>query len=241
MTILTRKYFDRYRRPCDLRPARPQTALHPGFTLIELMVAVSILALIFVMLAGSFHAVATGKVNAEARIATADEARHILWQMGNEVRGSVQTMFGPPSIVLIQGQGRMENNLPLDSLMVSTLDPGHRRSLEDFGPEDTVSYTTAPNPDQRGWFLLTRTQRSSLLNANNGGLGVSTVIADNLLSLHLRYFDGNIWSESWNSASLPPQRQLPQAVMIDMVLAQSNGAPFPSSTMVTLPMAFNQW
>ncbi len=33
-----------------------------GFTLIEMMLAVAILALILVMLAGSFHAVATGKV-----------------------------------------------------------------------------------------------------------------------------------------------------------------------------------
>jgi hypothetical protein len=34
---------------------------------------------------------------------------------------------------------------------------------------------------------------------------------------------------------------LPQAVMIDLVLAQPNGAPLPLSTVVTLPMAFNQW
>ncbi|HZP45553.1 MAG TPA: prepilin-type N-terminal cleavage/methylation domain-containing protein [Candidatus Binataceae bacterium] len=223
------------------RQRRGGPRLAPAFTLIELMVAIAILALIFVMLADSFHAVATGKVNAEARIATAEQGRHILWQMSNELRGSVQTLFGPPSIVLILGQGRMENNVPLDDLSFSTIDPGHRRSIEDFGAEDTITYTTARNPNQRGWFILTRTQRSSLLSSGEGGPGVSLELADNLLSLHFRYFDGNIWNESWNSGSLPPQRQLPQAVMIDLVLAQPNGAPLPLSTVVTLPMAFNQW
>lgn len=218
-----------------------QRSMAPGFTLIELMVAVSILALIFVMLAGSFHAVATGKVNAEARIATSDEGRHILWQMSNEIRGTVQTLFGPPSVVLVQGKGRMENNLPLDSIIFSTLDPGHRRSIEDFGAEDMVSYTTAPNPNRLGWFILTRNQRSSLLNGGDGGSGVSMVAANNLLSLHFRYFDGNIWTESWDSPSLPPQRQIPPAIMIDLVLAEPSGAPLPLSTVVTLPMAFNQW
>jgi prepilin-type N-terminal cleavage/methylation domain-containing protein len=220
------------------------TAVAPGFTLIELMLAVAILGLIMVMLAGSFHAVATGKLQGENRLVTAQEGRSVIWQMSNEIRGAVYTGANTQaSQVILIGQGRMENNSPIDSIAFSTLDPGHRRSLEGFGAEDTITYATAPNPNHRGWFILTRTQVSSLLT-DGGGLNnanATVVVADNLLWLHFRYFDGNIWGESWNSQSLPPGRQLPQAVGIELGLASPRGAPSRLSTMVTLPMAFAQW
>jgi prepilin-type N-terminal cleavage/methylation domain-containing protein len=209
----------------------------PGFTLIELMVAVAILGLILVMLAGSFHAVAAGKTQAEGRIAAEQESRALLWQLSNEIRGTVATQ-NVPSHVIVIGRGQMENNAPLDSLSISTLDPGHRRALEGFGAEDTVSYTTATNPNHRGWFLLLRSQGSGLLS--NGGTSAPVIVANSLLSIHFRFYDGNLWTESWNSEALPPGRQLPQAIQIDLVIA-SNAAPVRLSTMVTLPMAFVQW
>jgi hypothetical protein len=125
---------------------------------------------------------------------------------------------------------------------MSTLGPGHRRTVEDWGAEDTVTYTTAPNPKRQGWFLLLRNQSSSLLGL---GLGTTTVepalLATNLLSLRIRYFDGNIWTESWNSQSLPPGRQLPSEVNIQLTVASRSGVPVSLATMVTLPMAFLQW
>jgi prepilin-type N-terminal cleavage/methylation domain-containing protein len=225
----------------NLHLARP-TRLRPGFTLIEMMVAVAILGLVFVMLAGSFHAVATGKVQGEGHLAANQESRSVMMGLLSEIRGAVQTAMTNPSQVMLIGVGRMQNRMPLDSLSVSTLDPGHRRALEDFGTEDTIIYTTVPNPRHPGWYRLNRTQVSSLLTtANTPAADSSVELADNLLSLHFRYFDGNSWVESWNSSSLPPGRQLPQAITIDLVMAAPGGAPLDLSTMVTLPMAFPQW
>ena len=209
----------------------------PGFTLIELMVTVAILGLILVMLAGSFHTVAAGKTQAEGRIAAEQQSRALLWQISNEIRGTVATQ-NEPSHVIVVGRGQMENNAPLDSLTIATLDPGHRRALEGFGAEDTVSYSTVANPNHRGWFRLLRSQGSSLLSTGGGSTAV--IVTDSLLSIHFRFYDGNLWTESWNSEALPPGRQLPQAIQIDLVLA-SNAAPVRLSTMVTLPMAFAQW
>jgi len=212
-----------------------------GFTLIEMMLAVAILALILVMLAGSFHAVATGKVQAESHIAVDSAARAILAEMANEIRGAIQTAM-LPSRVLLMGEVHGHGSQVLDSISVSTLDPGHRRTLEDFGAEDTVTYATAPNPEHPGWFLLLRGQNSSLLGI---GTGIKTrepaLLATNLVSLRIRYFDGNVWGESWNSQSLPPGRQLPNEVAIELTMASRSGAPFSLATTVTLPMAFLQW
>jgi prepilin-type N-terminal cleavage/methylation domain-containing protein len=212
-----------------------------GFTLIEMMLAVAILGLILAMLAGSFHAVVASKMQAESHIAVDATARAIMTGMVNEIRGAVQTAF-LPSRVLLMGDSHNHGSQILDSISVSTLHPGHRRTLEDFGAEDTVTYTTAPNPEHPGWFLLLRSQNSSLLGIGTGiNAQKPELLAVNLLSLRIRYFDGNIWAESWNSQSLPPGRQLPNEVNIELKMASRSGAPISLATMVTLPMAFLQW
>jgi prepilin-type N-terminal cleavage/methylation domain-containing protein len=212
-----------------------------GFTLIEIMLALAILGLIMVMLAGSFHAVAAGKVQAQSHIVLDAAGRAIVSQMANEIRGAVQTPI-VQSRVLLVGEGHLQYGRALDSITMSTLDPGHRRSLEDFGSEDTITYSLTPNPKRRGWFLLLRSQSSSLLGIGTGGnVRIPTILAANLLSLHIRYFDGAVWGESWNSQSLPAGRQLPAEVAIDLILASRAGAPLALSTTVTLPMAILQW
>lgn len=223
--------------PCQHRGRRAAR----GFTLIEIMLATAILGMVLLMLAGSFHAVAGSKPHGENRIAIDQAARTILAQISDELRGAVQTPF-IQSRVLLTGNARMNNGLPMDTFTVSTLDPGHRGSLEGFGPEDIVGYVTAPNPDRRGWFLLKRVQYSSLLSkpptVENAG---AVVLANNLVSLHIRYFDGDSWSESWNSTKLPPGRSLPVQIAIDLKLGSTSGAPLALSTAVSLPMAFQQW
>ena len=221
------------------RPSR--RAFNRGFTLIEIMLAVAILGVIMVMLASSFHAVAAGKTHAEGRLMSNRQARAVLAQLTNEMHGAVQTPL-IASHVLLVGQGRMQNGAPLDSLMISTLDSGHRRSISSFGAEEIISYSGRPNPQHPGWYMLMRQQQSALLGATAGiTVAPPVVLAANVLAFHVRYFNGNIWLESWNSASLPPGTQLPLAIAIDLVMAGPGGAPVALSTQVVLPMAFTQW
>jgi hypothetical protein len=212
-----------------------------AFTLIEIMLAVAILGTVLLMLAESFHAVASSKVHGENRIAVDQAARTILFQMCNELRGSVETPFIASHVVLL-GHARKEGGVPMDSFTVSTLDPGHRRSLEGFGPEEIVAYVTAPNPDHPGWSLLKRVQYSALLENPPTLENASPVLlANNLISFHVRYFDGDNWTESWDSTSLPPGRSLPQQIQIDLKMASASGAPFSLSTAISPPMAFREW
>lgn len=209
-----------------------------GFTLIELMLATMILGIVMAMLMGSFNAVSHGKVEAEGRIDVDHQGRAILWTLSDEFRDAVQTPISPSRVMLL-GQGHMGNGQPLDNVTISTLDLNHSMSLDGFGAEQMVSYTTAPNPTRPQWFLLMRSEQSALITGQTATNPV--VLANNLLSLHVRYFDGSIWQESWDSASLPPGRQLPLAVAIDLVVADSRGQPVGFSTQVDLPMSFLQW
>ncbi|MGH7947626.1 MAG: prepilin-type N-terminal cleavage/methylation domain-containing protein [Candidatus Binataceae bacterium] len=212
-----------------------------GFTLIELMLAVGVLAMILAMLAGSFGAVAQSKINGESRMYTNWEGRAVLSRMSNELRGAVQT--SPiDSRVMLLGTARKENRVPLDELSISTLSPGGRRSIELMGAEELVTYSAVANPRRRGWFMLQRSQGSALGSTGGGfGGGGSLVIAENLVSIHLRYFDGQTWREEWSSDQYAQGDQLPRAVSIDLNLGASGGRVLNFSTIVNLPMAVSDW
>jgi prepilin-type N-terminal cleavage/methylation domain-containing protein len=215
-----------------------QRRAQAGFTLMELMLAVGLLALILVTLASSFGAVAHSKVHAEDRMVTEQDGRAIMWQLSKELRGAVQTPLEASKVLMI-GQARRQNRLALDAITFSTLDAGHRRAIGSFAPEDTVVYELSPSPAQRGWSLLTRTQYSSLLSPSRALQGaIPVILADNVLSLHLRYFDGSRWNESWNSGSSTSGQPLPLAIMIDLAMAAPGGHTSYFSSEVAIPMAF---
>jgi len=209
-----------------------------GFTLIEMMLSIGVLALILAMLASSFSAVAHSKVHAEGRLLVDREGRALLWQMSKEIRNAVQTPLAQ-SQVMMEGVGHSGNNGPIDSIALSTLDAGHRRAVTGLSSEFAVTYNVVSNPDHNGWYLLQRSQQSGLTASGVGAQ--STVLADNLLSLHLTYFDGQSWTEQWDSSGLQRGAQLPVAVAIQIQMAAPGGRIMVFATQVTVPMAIAVW
>jgi prepilin-type N-terminal cleavage/methylation domain-containing protein len=209
-----------------------------GFTLIEMMLAIGVLALILTMLASSFSTIAHSKVHAEGRLMVDREGRSLLWQLTKELRNAVQTPYTLSNVALF-GSGHMGNGAPIDTITLSTFSGGHRRALTGMTPETIVTYNLTANPDQQGWYLLQRSQQSGLLT--NAASPQTTTLANNILSLHFRYFDGQRWGESWESSSLPQGRQLPVAVAIQIQMAAPGGRVMDFATQVTVPMAIQQW
>ncbi|HVA79942.1 MAG TPA: type II secretion system protein GspJ [Candidatus Binataceae bacterium] len=209
-----------------------------GFTLIEMMLAVALLGIILAIMASSFHAVAASKVQAEAHMYTERAGRSIIWELSSEIRGAVQTPAAP-SHVMFYGVGHFLAGVPANTISVSTLNAGHRRSLASFSAEEIVTYTLTQNPDHRGWLILERSQQSGL--ANGAGDTAPIEIADNVRSLRMRYFDGNQWGDTWNSDNLSPGAQLPIAVSINLDLAAPNGRDLRFSTQVMVPMSIAVW
>jgi len=209
-----------------------------GFTLIEMMLAIGVLALILTMLASSFSTIAHSKVHAEGRLIVDREGRALLWQLTKELRNAVQTGFQPSNVALF-GNGRMGAGAPIDTITLSTFSAGHRRAITGMTPETIVTYNLTPNREQPGCYILLRSQQSGLLR--NSVAQQSTVLADNVLSMHIRYYDGQKWGESWDSSSFPVGRQLPVAVAIQIQMAAPGGHVMDFATQVTVPMAINQW
>lgn len=209
-----------------------------GFTLIEMMLAVAILAIIMAMMASSFHAVAASKMHAEGRMWADRAGRSIIWELTSEIRGAVQTPAAP-SHVLLRGSSQFLSGVAANSISVSTLDAAHRRAIAGFSPEDIVTYSLVQNPAHRGWLILERSQQSGL--AAGGVQTAPIILADNVLSLRMRYFDGNQWGDTWNSDNLSPGSQIPIAVSVNLDLAAPNGRDLRFSTQVMLPMSIAVW
>jgi prepilin-type N-terminal cleavage/methylation domain-containing protein len=214
---------------------RSKAAGRAGFTLLELMLSLALLALIMIILYGSFHAVAGSKMHAERRMESDQQARTLMWLMTRELRGAVFTPL-IPSHVLLVGQASRQGGMPMDSITFATLDPGHRRALDPFTAEQVVTYAALPNPKHRGWFMWTRNERSGLLQTANPPALPPTILATNVLSVHFRYFNGFQWVESWDSTSSPAGQALPQAISIEIMMA-SGLRPTYLSTTIPLPMA----
>lgn len=206
-----------------------------GFTLMELMLSIGLLALIMIILFSSFHAVAASKLQAEARLQSDQEARSLIWMICRELRGAVFTPL-IPSHVLLVGQAVKQGGMPMDSITFATLDPGHRRALDGFSAEVVVSFSAVPNPRHRGWFMLSRSERSGLIQTANPPSLPPTILATDVISLHFRYFNGFQWLESWDSTSSPAGQALPQAVSVELVMG-SGKRPTYLSTTIPIPMA----
>jgi hypothetical protein len=143
--------------------------------------------------------------------------------------------------VILIGVGQMRNQHPLDSITISTLAAGHRRAITGFGSEQIVTYMTNESGNRRHWATISRTQSSALMTSGPGASSPTTVLADNVVALHIRYFNGNDWLESWDSNKLPRGQQLPVAVGIDLQLGARNGHVMNFSTEVMIPMAVAAW
>ncbi|MHB8383062.1 MAG: hypothetical protein ACYDC3_12085, partial [Candidatus Binataceae bacterium] len=199
---------------------------------------IEILALIMAMMASSFHAVSASKLHAEGRMWSDRAGRSIIWELSSEVRGAVQTPAAP-SRVLMHGTAQFLSGVAANSISVSTLNATHRRALVGFSSEDIVTYSLAPNPSHSGWLMLERSEQSGL--ASGGVQTMPILLADNVLSLRMRYFDGNQWGDTWNSDDLSPGSQLPIAVSFNLDMAAPNGRDLRFSTQVMLPMSIAVW
>jgi prepilin-type N-terminal cleavage/methylation domain-containing protein len=211
-----------------------------GFTLVELMLAVALMGLIMAMVFGAFFAVIHSKTSGEINMTADEEGRAIIYQMGAELRGAVQTpVFS--SAVLFIGEAHSAGGKATDSVTFATLDVFHRRSLIGAGAEEIVTYSLEPNSRASGEFVLARRQRSALLTSAQGAhLTPPVVLSRRVRSLHLRYFDGKRWNESWNSRHMPALQALPLAVSIELELAGPKGSSRWFSTAITPAMAVMQ-
>lgn len=214
-------------------PPSPSTARNVpraphGFTLLEVMIALGILATILVILFGTYSAALDRAERTRERGQIYHEARVLLDLMAQDLRSAYVSVSGPvkqpkASAYPFVGEDIEEGNLPADKLtFYAFLRPLRPDVLE--GDVCRVVYSLEPTAD--------RSQKKILFRRVNCSLDPETTereyvfpLTDLARGLDFRYYDARGDERfAWDSRNAEGGKNLPARVKIMVVLADQQGS-----------------
>jgi general secretion pathway protein J len=220
-----------------------------GLTLLELLVAVGILALVSTLIYGAFD----GMNRSRTGIARIDErfhqGRQALARMSRELQSAFLSLHQPQvyanavrTTLFLGTDGGMSDRVDFTSF-------SHQRLLRNVHESDQneLSYFMGRDPEAKEKYdLLRREQREIDLDPTKGG--VVSVLCEDVSVFDVQYLDPttDTWLDSWDSSQVSTQAQwnrLPFQVRIRLVLRGGEGdRPIKLMTKVSLglqaPLAF---
>lgn len=189
-----------------------------GFTLLEILVAMAILAvvstLVYTSFSGSLKAI--DRVGQEADVYR--DARFVLSRMSEEISMAYWPGTQGSFAGVFAGQNARVGGVAMDTLQFTAL--SHFRILPDELSTDLtqITYSLERNPETERWSLLHHATPHFL-----GLAGIPDerfVIGEGIHGLNLRYFDGTDWWDRWDTAE---KNALPKVVEVEVIFMQSNG------------------
>lgn len=204
----------------DSKCKRGQSSVkRSGFTLIELMIALSILGMMMALVTASFYASTRAKRRAEQRMELIAMGRWALTTMIKEINGALIDekdsskcpFYGEPD-------GSFE--APQDMLYFTTASFDPRQ----FGVGSNIAeieYRVEENPDlENTFFLQRRADPFPDMDPNEGGIMYD--LAEEITGVRIKYQDENeTWNNRWDSSS---SKTLPRMVEITLHLRGKDGA-----------------
>lgn len=203
-----------------LLPKR-QTRTQRGMTLIELLVAMSILALISILVFSAMDGMRRSRQGIERITDRYREGRMAMSRITRELQGAYLTGHAPidSSLLVVQSIFQGEPESSGASLTFNSF--SGRRYREDQLATDQleITYFGSEDPDERGVVDLAR--RSSLPDEEPTEGGRVEVLATNIDLFELEYLDPitGRWLQEWDSSSIVEEGgRLPRQVKIKLVL-----------------------
>lgn len=214
-----------------------------GFTLLEVVVAIALLAVVMTLIYGAF----SRSVDVTQETADASERVRQVQLITERLVDELSSAYWFPASTVSQGQAGqglfvgtkgttpMDSENRLDRLVWTTF--AHRRYLAESTQSDIsqVEYRVELDADTRtGQGRLVREERVNVLADAPWAIETDDM-AEGITEFHLRYLKGGEWADEWDAAQ---RRGLPQAVEVTVGLAGSGSAPANHiRTVVPLPMA----
>lgn len=210
--------------------SRPQSAIRSsrsgGFTLLEVLLALAILAVILTVIYASFSTAGKNIEQAEAIRDETDLARALIARLSVDIANaypdgsgkfpSIPTIFYGKKEEVDGGGGAGAEKIRHDSIYLTTLTNWHRRESKEMELWE-VGYLFREKPDGKGYALFRREKRELSKDVPALEGGVEYEITDQVESLQLTYsHDGSTWTDNgWDSRS---QLRLPKMVEIALTL-----------------------
>jgi type II secretion system protein J len=210
-----------------------------GFTLFEVLMTLSILAVVLSLLYMTFHQSMAAIAQTEEQAEVIQRGRLILERMTGELKGSFMPAQQNPSRAScygLVGQSRNEGDDFMDRLDFTTMVGPQAGSPQTGGEILKVSYFLDHEPGAKGLTLFRRQDEAIDRDLLQGGR--SLAVCDRVRSLSFVFFNrqGERVKE-WNSLEGAHRNELPSRVEIRLKLEDARSKVHVFRTQVYLPVA----
>jgi general secretion pathway protein J len=210
-------------------------------TMIEVMVAIAILAMVAVLIHGVIESLSRGKKGEELRAERAHEGREALQRMVRDLSAAYLSLHVPATTALITQKTAFvgRSSVSFDRLDFTAF--AHLRTERDSHESDQaeVGYFVARDPDVADKMDLVRREQTPIDYDPLKG-GIVNVVAEDVDSFDVRYLDPQtgLWVETWDSTQVTGQpNRLPLEVKITLALkGVGGGPPYAYTTKCFLPI-----
>ncbi len=191
-----------------------RSAVSAGFTLLEVLVAISIVAIVLTTIYGVFTGVSAAKIRLEADSEAYHRARVIFDRLGREIRGAVPAGGADGKGVFRAGRDSQgEPFLELTTTAVAQPGEGNTGiALVYYGLAEDRERPQAKK-------VLRRSERSALYRETTAAGAGLMRLAPGIEQLQLRFYTGSDWRDDWDAGT----DGLPALVELSLALIDSEG------------------
>lgn len=210
-------------------------------TLLEVMVAVAVLASVAVLIHGVMTSLSKGKKGEAVRAERVHQAREAMLRIVRDLSSAYVSMHTPaiPALLTERTAFVGRSSPPYDRVDFTAF--AHLRTERDSHESDQaeVGYFMARDPEVDDKIDLVRREQTPIdIDPLRGG--TVNVVAENLKEFRIRYLDPmtSQWLTTWDTMQLTGQpNRLPLEVEITIVLkGVGDGPPYSYTTKVFLPL-----
>ncbi len=207
-----------------------------GFTLIEILVAASIILSILSLVYGTYFTISKSTQATRAKLTLSQQALKVLPQIARQIRCSYADTVSDSAYTIKsvseQKEKKPQNNP--DFFSGHTNNPGekilHLITTNSFGmPQNSLDglFDVTYRFDKSKGLLYLSQKRFVSTTKNTTEKKLWQPIAKNVQSLELAFFDGRQWLNKW---TFKDRKKLPNAVKIDITFRNQAGRIYECST-----------
>ncbi len=191
-----------------------------GFTLLEVILAITVTAVVsaalFTSLSGSFKT----RRSAEDHLSGRESARAVIAALRTDLQ-CVPPAGGRIGGVFVGEDETGRNGVDTDALTFVTANP-NLKSDQDFADLRQVELRLLDSSEDPDHYVLARLVTGNLL-ATETQQPAMQVLARRVVSMDLRFFDGGAWIDEWDSVDR--DNEIPAAVQVVLVTAPELSRP----------------
>jgi general secretion pathway protein J len=215
-----------------------------GFTLLEIMLAVAVLALVGTMIYGGFSQTALNKARIEEDVEQSRIVHMALERMARELTMAFVSTHVNPSLDLrvVNTAFIGKDNGKDDRIDFTSF--SHRRLYRNARESDQneLSYFVTEHPDEPGMQVLARREQNRIDDDPRRG-GKSQILVENVEEFNLEYFDPLLtdWVQTWDTENVLAQpNRLPTQVRIRLTIKdpRRRGQTQTFGTRVMIPLTY---